>query len=70
MKANPLAVIVLFLVAFYFLLVAMFRGKNETCGGFTGGRCSLPLSTCHLQGDYPDASGNCLFILDPSKFSR
>jgi hypothetical protein len=68
MKTNPLLVVILFLAVFYFLLVVMFRIKNEACGGFIGTGCSLPLSVCHIEDSYPDASGNCVFILDPSRF--
>jgi hypothetical protein len=55
--------VLLIFLPLYFLIMRSIRKDAQMCGGFAGLSCSTGY-TCKYEGNFPDASGKCIFILD------
>lgn len=60
---SLLLFLIFIVIPLYFLIMGSIRKDAKMCGGFEGKVCSSGF-TCKYDGDYPDAAGKCIFILD------
>lgn len=66
-KRLWLILIVVFLLISYLGIIALARKNNKFCGGIAANLPEFQCPSgyvCKLEGNYPDAGGRCVFILD------
>lgn len=67
MARRKLILFILIAVLLYIVIISFTRKNGKFCGGIAANLPEFQCPTgyiCKLEGDYPDAGGSCIFILD------